>query len=81
MQVPEHPQCDPQKIRIIHVGMGASGMLCAVKARRMLSNFELVCYEKNSEVGGTWWENRYPGEMKCCTAQINIIDSQSRMCL
>ncbi|KAF2207227.1 hypothetical protein CERZMDRAFT_115254 [Cercospora zeae-maydis SCOH1-5] len=61
MQVPDHPQCEPQKIRIIHVGMGASGMLCAVKARRMLSNFELVCYEKNAEVGGTWWENRYPG--------------------
>lgn len=52
MKVPEHPMCDPQKIRIIHVGMGAAGMLCAFKAKRMLSNYELVCYEKNSEVGG-----------------------------
>ncbi|KAI7182438.1 hypothetical protein KC363_g8772 [Hortaea werneckii] len=28
---------------------------------RQLSNYELVCYEKNSEVGGTWYENKYPG--------------------
>lgn len=62
MQVLDHPQCDPQKIRIIHIGMGASGILCAFKARRLLTNYELVCYEKNPEVGGTWWENRYPGK-------------------
>jgi cation diffusion facilitator CzcD-associated flavoprotein CzcO len=52
MQVPDHPQCDPQKIRIIHVGMGAAGMLCAFKARKMLTNYELICYEKNETVGG-----------------------------
>ncbi|KXS99265.1 hypothetical protein AC578_6211 [Pseudocercospora eumusae] len=61
MQVHDHPQCEPQKIRIIHVGMGAAGMLCAYKARKMLTNYELVCYEKNDSVGGTWYENRYPG--------------------
>ncbi|KAK4556593.1 hypothetical protein LTR86_006164 [Recurvomyces mirabilis] len=61
MYVPDAPQCDPQKIRIIHVGMGASGMLAAHKARKMLSNYELICYEKNDTVGGTWYENRYPG--------------------
>lgn len=55
MTVGEHPQCDPVKIRIIHVGMGASGMLCAHKARKFLKNYELVCYEKNSSPGGTWW--------------------------
>lgn len=47
-------QCDPVKTRIIHVGMGASGMLVAHKAKKMLKNYELVCYEKNDEVGGTW---------------------------
>ncbi|EME83413.1 uncharacterized protein MYCFIDRAFT_59080 [Pseudocercospora fijiensis CIRAD86] len=61
IQVPDHPQCEPQRIRIIHVGMGAAGMLCAYKARKMLTNYELVCYEKNDGVGGTWYENRYPG--------------------
>ncbi|KAF2169441.1 hypothetical protein M409DRAFT_20660 [Zasmidium cellare ATCC 36951] len=61
LNIPDHPQCDPQKIRIIHVGMGAAGMLCAYKAKKMLTNYELVCYEKNSVPGGTWYENRYPG--------------------
>ncbi|KAK5116993.1 hypothetical protein LTR62_006714 [Meristemomyces frigidus] len=41
--------------------MGASGLLAAHKAKKMLSNCELVCYEKNDTVGGTWYENRYPG--------------------
>lgn len=54
MDVPDRPMCDPDKIRIIHVGMGASGLLAAHKAKKMLSNYELVCYEKNDTVGGTW---------------------------
>lgn len=53
--------CDPDSIRIIHVGMGASGLLAAHKAKKMLQNYELVCYEKNGTIGGTWYENRYPG--------------------
>jgi cation diffusion facilitator CzcD-associated flavoprotein CzcO len=61
MYIPDLPQCEPQRIRIIHVGMGASGMLCAYKSRKWLTNFELVCYEKNPQVGGTWFENKYPG--------------------
>lgn len=61
MFVPDRPQCDPQPIRIINVGVGAGGMLAAYKAKHMLQNYELVCYDKNSTPGGTWWENRYPG--------------------
>jgi cation diffusion facilitator CzcD-associated flavoprotein CzcO len=61
LEVPEDPQCLPQKLRIIHVGMGASGLLAAHKARKFLTNYELVCYEKNEVIGGTWYENRYPG--------------------
>ncbi|KIW21580.1 hypothetical protein PV08_02160 [Exophiala spinifera] len=52
---------EPRKIKIIHVGAGASGLLLAYKAKRWLSNYELICYEKNPSIGGTWWENRYPG--------------------
>ncbi|KAJ9604945.1 hypothetical protein H2200_010334 [Cladophialophora chaetospira] len=59
--VPNHPQCSPQKIRIIFVGAGAAGLLFAHKAEKFLTNYELICYEKNSVVGGTWYENNYPG--------------------
>ncbi|KAJ6023943.1 hypothetical protein N7540_004740, partial [Penicillium herquei] len=48
-------------IRVICVGAGASGLLFAYKLQRSFSNFDLVIYEKNEQVGGTWWENKYPG--------------------
>ncbi|KIX92951.1 uncharacterized protein Z520_11427 [Fonsecaea multimorphosa CBS 102226] len=51
----------PRKLKIIHVGAGASGLLLAYKAERQLRNYELICYEKNPSIGGTWYENRYPG--------------------
>lgn len=51
----------PRKLRIIHVGAGATGLCAAYKMERQLTDYELVCYEKNHEVGGTWLQNRYPG--------------------
>lgn len=33
----------------------------AYKLQRHFSNFSLVVYEKNTDVSGTWFENRYPG--------------------
>ncbi|KAH6699806.1 cyclohexanone monooxygenase [Leptodontidium sp. MPI-SDFR-AT-0119] len=59
--IPDNYLSKSNRLRIIHVGAGASGLLCAYKARKMLDNYDLVCYEKNPEVGGTWWENTYPG--------------------
>ncbi|KAL9595235.1 MAG: hypothetical protein Q9219_006569 [cf. Caloplaca sp. 3 TL-2023] len=52
---------EQQKIKIIHVGAGAAGLITAYKAQKMLKNYELTCYDKNPEVGGTWFENIYPG--------------------
>lgn len=51
----------PRKLRIIHVGAGATGLCAAYKMERQLTDYELVCYDKNHEVGGTWLQNRYPG--------------------
>ncbi|KAF4625796.1 hypothetical protein G7Y89_g12367 [Cudoniella acicularis] len=51
----------PRNIKIIHIGAGATGLCAAYKMERQLQNYELVCYEKNDEIGGTWYENRYPG--------------------
>lgn len=56
--IPGYPQCTPQPLKIIHVGAGASGILFAHKAEKQLKNYELVCYEKNDVIGGTWYENR-----------------------
>ncbi|RAH41072.1 flavin-containing monooxygenase [Aspergillus brunneoviolaceus CBS 621.78] len=58
---PERAHSEPRRLRIVHVGAGAAGLMTAYKAQKMLSNYELAVYEKNTEVGGTWFENRYPG--------------------
>jgi hypothetical protein len=48
-------------INIICVGAGASGILMAYKLQKHFTNFTLTVFEKNPEVSGTWFENRYPG--------------------
>lgn len=51
----------PTNLRVICVGAGAAGLLVAYKMKMNFTNYELVCYDKNPDVGGTWYENRYPG--------------------
>lgn len=48
-------------VRIVCIGAGASGLNMIRTVRLNLTNYDLVVYEKNEEVGGTWFENRYPG--------------------
>ncbi|PPR03724.1 hypothetical protein CVT24_007372 [Panaeolus cyanescens] len=57
----DRPLFDERLVRIICIGAGASGLILAYKLRRSFTNFELVVYEKNEAVGGTWVENTYPG--------------------
>lgn len=50
-----------RKIKVIVVGAGYSGIYLGIRIPERLRNVDLVIYEKNEGVGGTWWENRYPG--------------------
>ena len=56
-----NPIHEPKHVKIICVGSGASGLLLAYKLQRSFNNFELVIYEKNEDISGTWLENTYPG--------------------
>lgn len=53
----------PRKLRIVCIGAGFAGLNFAYKLQyeRPLEYVDWVVYEKNPEVGGTWWENIYPG--------------------
>ncbi|KAL2013171.1 hypothetical protein VTN00DRAFT_696 [Thermoascus crustaceus] len=51
-------------VRIICIGAGASGINLAYQVQRHMKKTDLVIYEKNPAIGGTWYENRYPG-CKC----------------
>ena len=51
---------DPDRpFRVAVVGAGMSGLVAAHRLRQ--AGISVVIFEKNDDVGGTWWENRYPG--------------------
>ena len=52
---------DVRPLKIICIGAGISGILAAIRIQERLKEFELVIYDKNEELGGTWYENKYPG--------------------
>jgi len=60
----EQPIGTTRRLRVACVGAGMSGMNMIRTLRLHLTNYEHVVYEKNPQVGGTWYENRYPG-CKC----------------
>ncbi|TQB73919.1 hypothetical protein MPDQ_005398 [Monascus purpureus] len=48
-----------RKLRVITIGAGASGIYMAYKLKYYFTDFVLDVYEKNPDLGGTWFENRY----------------------
>jgi hypothetical protein len=57
----DKPIHSERPMRIIVVGAGASGLCFAYKLQRSFEQFSLIIYEKNAELSGTWFENKYPG--------------------
>ena len=54
--------CDPAArtdFPVVVIGAGQSGLLAAIRLKQAGIPFTVV--EKNPGVGGTWWENSYPG--------------------
>jgi 4-hydroxyacetophenone monooxygenase len=45
--------------RVAVIGAGLSGILAAIRLKQAGIDFEV--FEKNPDVGGTWFENQYPG--------------------
>ena len=58
--VPIH---NSRRMRIVCIGAGPSGLYFAYKLQRSCDNFDLVLYDRNLQVAGTWFENTFPG---CC---------------
>jgi 4-hydroxyacetophenone monooxygenase len=53
---------DPQRLenfRVVIVGAGMGGLVSALHLKRAGIPYTVI--EKNAGVGGTWYENRYPG--------------------
>jgi 4-hydroxyacetophenone monooxygenase len=56
-QPPERNRLEGFRVAI--VGAGFSGVLAAIRLKQ--AGVAFTIFDKNSEVGGTWYENRYPG--------------------
>ncbi len=49
----------PNELSVLVIGCGMSGLLAGIRLKQAGIPFEIV--EKNDDVGGTWYENTYPG--------------------
>lgn len=56
-QINEQPMGTKRPMKIMVLGAGASGINFLKTAKDALEQVELVCYEKNGDIGGTWLEN------------------------
>ncbi|KAE8329710.1 hypothetical protein BDV39DRAFT_202656 [Aspergillus sergii] len=65
-KVIEQPIRTRRPIRVACMGAGYSGLMMGIVFSEQMKdkNAELVIYERNKDLGGTWLENRYPG-CKC----------------
>ncbi|KAH8798518.1 steroid monooxygenase-like protein [Xylogone sp. PMI_703] len=67
------PMGKPRAMKIIVAGAGISGLAFAHDVHvGKLKDVDLTVYEKNVSVGGTWFENRYPG----CACDIPVHNYQ-----
>lgn len=49
----------PSDFKVLVIGAGLTGILAGIELER--AGYDHIIIEKNEEVGGTWWKNRYPG--------------------
>ncbi|HTO09411.1 MAG TPA: NAD(P)/FAD-dependent oxidoreductase [Myxococcota bacterium] len=53
------PAAQRAAFRVVIVGAGMSGLLAGIRLAQAGIPFTIV--ERHSDVGGTWWQNTYPG--------------------
>ncbi|KAH8901310.1 FAD/NAD(P)-binding domain-containing protein [Thozetella sp. PMI_491] len=59
--IKEEPIENHRQMKVRVIGAGFSGVYLGIRIPQRLRNIDLQIYDKNSGIGGTWWENRYPG--------------------
>jgi hypothetical protein len=61
-RIREEPYGTRRHVRVVLMGAGASTLNFLRQSELKMQNLKVTVYEKNRDVGGTWFENRYPGE-------------------
>jgi cation diffusion facilitator CzcD-associated flavoprotein CzcO len=57
----DRPVDEGRPIRAIIIGAGVSGIGIFIRLLQYVPNIRITIVDKNPVVGGTWYENRYPG--------------------
>ncbi|KAJ5772312.1 hypothetical protein N7520_002841 [Penicillium odoratum] len=52
---------ESRRLRVIVIGAGISGIFSCIRFIQKVPNLDLCIYDKNPDIGGTWYENKYPG--------------------
>lgn len=52
----------PEYSKLLIVGAGMGGISTAAYYKRKFRDEDFVIYERQRELGGTWWMNSYPGK-------------------
>jgi hypothetical protein len=71
--VEDRPIDGDRPVRVVIMGAGISGITACIRFAQRIKNLDLCVYEKNADVGGTWYENRYPG---CACGRLFRSDPQ-----
>ncbi|KAI9044802.1 flavin-containing monooxygenase [Aspergillus affinis] len=60
-EIEEHPIDQVRPIKVGVIGAGLAGVNAGILLPAKLPGLDLRIYDKNADVGGTWFENTYPG--------------------
>ncbi|KAJ5657541.1 uncharacterized protein N7484_001190 [Penicillium longicatenatum] len=52
---------EARPLRVVVIGAGINGILSCIRFVQRVPNIDLCIYDKNADIGGTWFENKYPG--------------------
>jgi len=56
----QHSQLGDVTVDVLIIGAGFSGVCMGIQLRKAgMDSFLII--EKSDDIGGTWWDNRYPG--------------------
>lgn len=71
----EAPVDFARPIKVICIGAGMSGILCGIRFPQRIANLDLTIYDKNDDVGGVWYENKYaiPLPPQCRSSLLTYI--------
>ncbi|CAI7650847.1 unnamed protein product [Penicillium glandicola] len=59
--VEERSVDEARRMRVVIIGAGISGIIACIRLIQRVPNIDMCVYDKNGDIGGTWYENRYPG--------------------